>query len=115
MKKLPLLHRLRFAWQGIVQTWRGEASFRTHCLATLCVILALIWKQPEPQWWAILLLTCAAILAAELLNTALEHALDHLSPQDHPAVRIAKDCAAGAVLVLCIGALAVFIAFLAET
>ncbi|MBI4806326.1 MAG: diacylglycerol kinase [Desulfovibrio sp.] len=115
MKQLSIIRRVLFACQGIVQAWRYEASFRTHCLATLFVVLVLIWKQPEPLWWAILLFTCAAVLAAELLNTALEHTLDHLSPQEHPAVGIAKDCAAGAVLILSVGALAVFIAFLAET
>jgi undecaprenol kinase len=115
MKNRPLTCRFRFAWQGIVQAWRAEASFRAHCLATLCVVLILIWKQPKPLWWAMLLLSCAAVLAAELINTALEHTLDHLSPQKHPAVEIAKDCAAGAVLVLILGAIAVFIAFLVET
>jgi undecaprenol kinase len=115
MKKSSFIRRVLFAWQGVVQAWQREASFRTHCMATLFVVMVLIWKQPEPLWWAMLLITCAAVLAAELLNTALEHALDHLSPQEHPAVGFAKDCAAGAVLVLSIGALAVFIAFLVET
>jgi len=115
MKNRPLISRFRFACQGILQAWREEASFRAHCLATICVVLALIWKRPEPLWWATLLLTCTAVLSAELINTALERALDHLSPQMHPAVGIAKDCAAGAVLVLGVGALAVFIAFLVQT
>jgi len=115
MKNLPLTRRAGFAWQGVMQAVRGESSFRAHCLATLCVVLVLLWKRPEPLWWATLLLTCGVVLAAELINTALERALDHVSPQTHPAVRIAKDCAAGAVLVLSIAALAVFIAFLAAT
>lgn len=115
MKKLSLIRRVIFACQGIAQAWRNEATFRTHCLATLFVLLVLIWKQPEPLWWALLLLTCASVLAAELINTALENTLDHLSPQEHPAVGMAKDCAAGAVLVLSIGALGVFIALLVET
>jgi diacylglycerol kinase (ATP) len=60
-------------------------------------------------------MNCGAVLAAELLNTALEAALDHLSPEIHPAIKRAKDSAAGAVLVLSLTAVATFIAFLAAT
>ena len=115
MKNLPFSRRFRFALQGIRAAWRNETSFRTHCAATVFVVLVLFIKRPEPVWWAILLLTCAMVMAAELINTALEQALDHLSPQPHPAVGLAKDCAAGAVLVLGICAVCVFIAFLAAT
>jgi diacylglycerol kinase (ATP) len=48
------------------------------------------------------------VLAAELFNTALEHALDGLHPQQAEFVRLAKDCAAAAVLVLSLGAVVVF-------
>ena len=67
------------------------------------------------MWWALLLLNCGLVLSAELFNTALEHTLDHLSPAIHPAVKIAKDCAAAAVLMLSLTAVAVFLAFLLAT
>ncbi len=54
------------------------------------------------------------VLAAELFNTALEHALDGLHPEQAPFVRVAKDCAAGAVLVLSACAALVFVLMLAE-
>ena len=54
------------------------------------------------------------VLAAELFNTALEHLIDHLHPALHPSIKIAKDCAAGSVLLLSLSAVAVFIAFLME-
>ena len=60
-------------------------------------------------------MNCGLILAAELFNTALENALDHLSPERHPAIQVAKDCAAGAVLMLSLSGLCVFVAFLVET
>lgn len=44
------------------------------------------------------------ILAAELFNLALETLTDHLHPARRPAIGAAKDCAAGAVLLLCLGA-----------
>ena len=45
------------------------------------------------------------VIAAELINTALEHLVDHLHPEQHPRIKIVKDCAAAAVLILSIGAL----------
>jgi diacylglycerol kinase (ATP) len=114
MKNQPFFRRAGFAWQGIFAAWRGESSLRTHLAATFGVVVVLATTRPAPLWWAVLLLTCAMVIAAELLNTALEHALDLIHPEPHPTVRMAKDCGAGAVLVLSIGALAVFIAFLAS-
>lgn len=115
MKNLAFTRRLRFAVQGLLAAWRNESSFRVHCAATAFVVLVLLLKRPAPVWWAVLLLTCAAVMAAELINTALEHALDLISPGQNPAVGLAKDCAAGAVLVLSLCAVAVFIAFLVAT
>jgi diacylglycerol kinase (ATP) len=68
--------------------------------------------RPPAIWWALLLMNCGLVLAAELINTALEQALDHLHPEIHPAIKVAKDCAAGAVLVFSLSAVGTFLAFL---
>jgi diacylglycerol kinase (ATP) len=47
------------------------------------------------------------VIAAELFNTAIERLADQLRPELHPQIRIVKDCAAAAVLVLSAGALCV--------
>ena len=112
MKNQSFHKRLLFAMNGIAAAWRTERSFRLQCCAALAVVAVLCWLRPQAIWWAFLLLNCGLVLAAELFNTALEHALDHLSPEQHPAIRIAKDCAAGAVLVLSAMAVAAFVAFL---
>ena len=58
-------------------------------------------------------------LRAGIGGGALQHSvrksLDHLNPERHPAIEVAKDCAAGAVLVLSLNSLCVFIVFLLET
>jgi undecaprenol kinase len=114
MKNQSLLKRLGFALQGIGAGWREETSFRQQSVATLCVISVLIWRRPAMVWWALLMLSCGMVLAAELFNTALENAIDRMHPDRHPAIQVAKDCAAGAVLLLSITAVGVFIAFLVE-
>ena len=91
-----------------------ESSFRLQCLAALCVVVVLACFQPSMIWWAVILLNCGMVLAAELFNTALEHLIDHVHPGLHPSIKIAKDCAAGSVLLLSLSAVAVFIAFLIE-
>lgn len=112
MKNQPLWRRLGFAWAGIRAVWQRESSFRMQCVAALAVLAVLLWRRPAPVWWALLLLCCALVLAAELFNSALEYTLDHLHPERHPSIMVAKDCAAGAVLILCLVSLCVFLAFL---
>ena len=115
MKNQSFRHRAGFAIQGILCAWRGESSFRQQVVVASGVLLILLWRRPPMVWWALLLMNCGLVLAAELFNTALEHALDHVHPERHDAIRIAKDCAAGAVLVLSLTGLGVFVTFLAST
>jgi undecaprenol kinase len=112
MKNQAFLYRLGFALAGLKTAWRTESSFKTHVLAAVVVLAALLWLQPAPLWWAIAALTVGCVVAAEVFNTAVEGLADHLHPEQHPAIKAVKDCAAGAVLVVTIAALAVAAAFL---
>jgi len=114
MKNKPFPTRLGFAAAGIASAWHTEKSFRQQCVATLAVIVFLLATKPPPVWWALLAMNCGLVLAAELINTALEQTLDHLSPAIHPAVKIAKDCCAGAVLLLSLTSVCVFVACVGE-
>jgi undecaprenol kinase len=102
--------RLRFALTGLTHALRAENSFRFQAGAFILVVLALLALQPEPLWWALVVLASSSVLAAELFNTAIEHLADHLHPQVHPSIRVVKDCAAAAVLVAVLGAVAVGVA-----
>ena len=115
MKNQSFRQRAGFFLHGIACAWRSEVSFRHQAIAATGVVLILLWRRPALVWWALLLMNCGLVLAAELFNTALENALDHLHPEQHDAIRIAKDCAAGEVLVLSLTGLGVFMAFLAST
>jgi len=115
MKNQPFHKRLSYSLQGIGTAWKQEASFRTQSVLALGVVALLIGLRPPAIWWALLLLNCGLVLAAELFNTALEHALDHLHPEIHPAIKVSKDCAAGAVLVFSLSSVGTFLAFLWAT
>ena len=111
MKGHRFTDRLGFAWAGLRAAWRTEKSLRTHALATVGVSAALLVTRAPPLWWALMALTVALVVAAELLNTAIEALADHLHPGRHEAIKLTKDVAAAAVLVTSVGALIVGTAF----
>lgn len=112
MKNQSLLVRIGYALNGIKHAARSESNFKIHLCATAFIFSVLLVAAAPPIWWAAIVLTVGCVFASELFNTALEHVLDHLHPGRHEAVRIAKDCAAGAVLLCSLASIGVFIAFL---
>lgn len=104
MKNQRLAERMGFAWTGLRAAWRTERSLRTQVWIALAAIPAMMILRPALIWWALVGIMTTLVLAAELINTALEHLVDHLHPERHPRIKIVKDCAAAAVLVLSIGA-----------
>jgi undecaprenol kinase len=106
--------RLRFAVAGLGHAIRSENSVRIQIGVFAVVIAVMLILRPEPVWWALVMLASSGVLAAELLNTAIEHLADHLHPDVHPSIRAVKDCAAAAVLVAVLGAVAVGIALAAH-
>ena len=112
MKNKPFFQRLRFALNGIKSAWNTESSFRTQIFLGVGMLIFMSFLRPAPVWWALIILTMAGVLAGELINTALEHIVDRLHPKQHPLIAKAKDCAAGAVLVLSLASLGIFILLL---
>lgn len=107
MKNRGLRARIGFALAGIREGWLRESSFRTQAALAALAFLALLVLRPAPIWWAAVGLTCAMVLALELLNSAMETVIDLLHPGIHPSIKLAKDMLAGAVLLMSFAALAV--------
>jgi len=111
-------HNLRssflYAGQGILYGLRTQRNFRIHTLAAVLVIgLGLALHLPSVHI-AVLALTCGAVMALELINTALEAVVDLTVKQSyHELAKIAKDCAAGAVFVAALTAILVGICLIA--
>jgi undecaprenol kinase len=112
MKNRNFLHRLGYALTGLKISWRTERTFRTLVAGLAFVVVVLAATRPAPVWWAILLLVAGAVVALELVNTAVEKLTDHVHPDQHAIVGIVKDTLAGAVLTMSITSLLVFAAFL---
>jgi len=106
--------RLGFALRGLAHAVRTERNLQIQLIALVLVIAALVVLEPGALWWALVLLASSAVLAAELFNTAVERLADELHPGHSAGIGVAKDCAAAAVLVAALGALAVAAALLAH-
>jgi diacylglycerol kinase (ATP) len=96
----PFRASLRDALAGLAETFGSERSFRIQVLLGAAWLVVLVVLRPAPVWWALSLVMVAAVLTAELVNTALEALADVLHPEQHPRIRQAKHCAAAAVLLL---------------
>ncbi len=77
---------------------------RNHFLSALAVLLASLFLRVTLVEFALLSLSILFVLFAELLNTAVESIVDLVAPDYHPLAKIAKDTAAGAVMVAAMGA-----------
>jgi undecaprenol kinase len=115
MKNRPFRERMGFAIEGIRTGWRREASFRTQTALAGAALVALIVLRPAPVWWGLVAVTCALVIALELLNSAMEAVIDLLHPGIHPSIKIAKDMLAGAVLAISAAALVVGVTMVIAT
>lgn len=113
-KNLSFPRRLAFAAAGFGHALRGERSLQSQLLMLIGVLGVLGLLRPPAVWWALVSLAAAAVIGAELFNTAVERLADHLHPDLHPQIRIVKDCAAAAVLCAALGAVGVAIALVVE-
>ncbi len=96
-----------FAARGIWRCVREEWHFRFHLVAAFYVLLFTPRFSLTRAEVALLALTIGGVLAAELINSAVERAIDRFSTEHHPLAGAAKDMAAGAVLIAAIAAVVV--------
>ena len=99
-----VLQSFRFAFAGIVHAVTQQRNVRIHFLtAAVVVVLAGLLKVSLVEW-AVLVLTVGFVVVTEMVNTAIEAVVDLVSPDFHELAKVAKDVAAGAVLVAAVAA-----------
>ncbi len=98
----------KYAWMGISYAFQTQRNFKVHVFAGAIAIGSGVFLHLSVVELAVIGLTIGAVLAMELLNTAIESVVDLTVKQSyHELAKIAKDCAAAAVLVSSIAALLV--------
>lgn len=95
-----------FAGRGVWFCIRHERNFRVHMAVAAYVLLLAPYFSLSRGEWAALLAVVALVLAAEAVNTAVEQVVNLASPRRRTRARVAKDVAAGAVLLCAAGAFA---------
>ena len=97
----------RYAIEGIISAIKSEVHLRFHIvIANLIAVFAYFYGISKIEW-AILTVCIFAVISAELFNTAIENAVDTATIEIKPTAKLAKDAAAGAVLVLATGSVLV--------
>ena len=99
-----IINSFKYAIEGIISSFKTERNMKIHVLAMIVVIaLGLFFKLNKVEW-CFIIIAIASVISAELFNTAIETVVDMVSPERNPKAKLAKDIAAGAVLVVAIGA-----------
>lgn len=95
-----LLISFKYAWAGVSYAFQTQRNFRIHVVVGALAIGWSVFLHLRPVEMAVIGVTCGLVLVMELLNTALESVVDLAVKQSyHELAKIAKDCAAGAVLI----------------
>ncbi|MDA7026901.1 diacylglycerol kinase family protein [Bacillus sp. CLL-7-23] len=87
------------AFNGIFLTFISERNFQIHTGAAILVIFCGFIFRLTALEWVVILILIGGMFALELINTAIEHAVDLITNENHPLAKAAKDAAAGAVCV----------------
>jgi diacylglycerol kinase (ATP) len=102
-----LLHSFNYAFEGVIHVLRTQRNMRIHFMIAVGVLIAALAIGVERLELIALLLSIAFVLIAEMINTAVEAAIDVATTAFDPLAKLAKDIAAGAVLIATVNAVAI--------
>lgn len=95
-----LLNATRYSMRGLKTAWHGEAAFRQEVLLVVVLLPAAFWLGTSALQKGLLVFSLLMILVVELLNSAIETAIDRIGPEEHRLSGYAKDMGSAAVLVI---------------
>jgi diacylglycerol kinase (ATP) len=102
-----LLDSFNFAFEGIIHVLRTQRNMRIHFMIAAGVLIAAVAIGVDRLELIALLISVAFVLIAEMINTAIEGAVDVSTTSFDPNAKLSKDIAAGAVLIATVNAVAV--------
>lgn len=97
-----LTFSFKYAFEGIITTIKEERNMFIHFLIAIIVVITGIYVRLSLNEWFICLLLFALVFSLELINTAIENTVDLVTTKKNKKAKIAKDAAAGAVLIAAI-------------
>ena len=102
-----ILESFNFAFEGVILVLRTQRNMRIHFATAAVVLIAAVAVGVGRLELMALLLAISFVLIAEMINTALEAGIDVATTSFDPLAKLAKDIAAGAVLIATVNAVAV--------
>jgi diacylglycerol kinase len=105
IKIKKLLRSFKYAFKGLFLVIKEEQTFRVQLIASLIVIILMIWLRVRAWQAIVLILVIIIVLVLELINTIFERFVDMLKPRVHVYVKTIKDIMAAAVLIAALGAI----------
>lgn len=103
-KTKKLINSFKYAFSGIITSFKTERNMKIHTLITVLVIIMGILLKISKTEWIICIFAISMVISAELFNTAIETIVDMITTEKNEKARIAKDISAGAVLMTAMGA-----------
>ena len=97
----------KYAFKGVYWLFIHESHAKIHLCAAVCVIFAGFIFHISSSEWCVICLCIGLVFTAEGVNTAIEKLADKISKEKDPLIGIAKDVAAGSVLLAVLSALAI--------
>jgi diacylglycerol kinase (ATP) len=102
-----IFESFNFAVEGIIHVLRTQRNMRVHFAIAIVVLVAAIWVGVSKLELIVLLLAIGFVFITEMINSALEQAIDVATTSFDPLAKLAKDVAAGAVLIATVNAVAI--------
>jgi diacylglycerol kinase (ATP) len=102
-----VLQSFNFAFEGIIHVLRTQRNMRIHFLIAAGVLIAALVVGVSRLELVVLFMAISFVLIAEMINSALEAGIDVATTSFDPLAKLAKDIAAGAVLIATVNAVAV--------
>ncbi len=100
-------HSVKYSIEGLLYAYRYEQSLWIHGVATIFSVCLGIIFQIKLSEWAIVFIALGVILGMELINTAIEAAVDLVTLEHHPLAKIAKDCGSAASFIMSLVAIVI--------
>lgn len=102
MKNKSLLNSFKYAFRGISSAFLSERNMRIHVFIMVLVIIFGNFFKISFYEWLICISCFALVIGAEMFNTSIEVVVDIVMPKEDARAKLAKDVAAGGVLVFAI-------------
>lgn len=94
-----MLKSFKCAADGMIYTLKNERNMRSHTVAAFYILLLSLFFEFNVEKYAVLFLTIGSVMALEMVNTSIEGIIDICAKEYNATAKMAKDIAAGAVMI----------------